>query len=478
MATTNFYYRGKNDTGNLTVRLKHSTSIDYRLSSDIISSRKYWFKTNGKHRKLDELSYLSAEAKSHKLFLEKFQDNILLRFKTDYNNGVPISKEWFAENIDAVTNILNKKDEIENAQSEINKKEQEILSKEKDTYNKNLVTSAIQRVIDVEYFNNENQRKIYNQALNKILAYQKAKRVKLMIKDVTQNFIDEFTAFLMIDLEHRISTAKKHCKSVVHSMKYQKNAFPDIVEIASGITEIKYKRESKSERKKTRSEIVVTLSFDELDQIHNSDVPKRLLDAKKIILFGSEIGLRVSDYDKLTEENIYRFGDLEYWGFWNEKTGADVVIPITKRIKRYIKHYGMPKTIFNKSADVTINEEIKLVCKLAGIDEVIQSRKSQSVTVNNEETRRVISMKYHKYEVISTHTLRRSFATNYKDTLTPYETRQITGHSSDAQLMEYINQDKDRSEIVKQMASKMNSNEIQRKEKTAKLEVIKSASNQ
>lgn len=477
MATINFYYRGKNETGNLTIRLKHSTSIDYRLSSDIISSRKYWFKTNERHRKLDELSYLGAQAKSHKLFLEKFQDSILLRFKTDFNNGIPISKEWFAKNIDAVTDIINRKDDIENAQNEINQNAQELLDKVQDVHNKNLITSAIQRVIDVEYFNNKDQQKIFKQALNKVSAYQRAKKVELMTKDITQNFIDEFTAFLMKDLQHRISTTRKHCKSLVHSVKYQKNAFPDIVEVSLGVGEIKYIKQSKSEKRKTRSEIVVTLSFDELDQIHNTDVPDRLLNSKKIILFGCEIGLRVSDYDKLTDDNICRVGDLEYWSFWNQKTGIDVVIPITERIKKLITHYGMPRTIYSKSADVVINREMKEVCRLAGIDEVIQSRKSQSVNINNEQTRRTVSMKYPKYEVVSTHSLRRSFATNYKDTLTPYQTRQITGHSSDAQLLEYINQDKNRSEIVKQMASKMNSSEVLRKEKTIQLKVVKNASN-
>jgi pyruvate dehydrogenase complex dehydrogenase (E1) component len=154
------------------------------------------------------------------------------------------------------------------------------------------------------------------------------------------------------------------------------------------------------------------------------------------------------------------------------------VIPITVIIKKHIKDYGMPRKLYGKSADVVINREMKEVCSLAGVDEVIQSRKSQSVVINDKQTRRTISMEYPKYQVISTHSLRRSFATNYKDTLTPYQTRQITGHSSDAQLLEYINQDKDRSEIVKQMASKMNLNEVQRKEKTTRLKVIKNASNQ
>lgn len=475
MATINFYYRGKSETGNLTIRLKHSSSIDYRISSDIVSNRNYWYKTNNKHRKLEELSYLDAEAKSHKKYLEEFQDKLLLRFNNDFNTGVPITGEWLSKNINEVTNILSNKDEIKKVQTEINNKEQERLKIERDTYDKNLVTSAVQRVIDVEYFDNTDQARIYKQLLNKIKAYQKAKKVELKTKDITQNFIDEFTAFLIKDLKHQNSTAHKHCKSLVHSVKYQKNAFPEIVEVSSGIREITYKKQSKSERKNTRSEIVVTLSFDELDQIHNTSVPERLLNAKKIILFGCEVGLRVSDYSILTETNIKKDNGLEYWSFWNKKTGIDVVIPITQRIKKYIDCYGMPQTEYNKTADVIINREIKEVCELAGINEEIQGRKSQAITLNGKKVRRTISMKYPKSQIITTHSFRRSFATNYYNILTPFQIRQITGHSSDAQLMEYINQDKDRTEIIQQMMNKMNSNETKQK---ANLTVIKNVSNQ
>lgn len=477
MATINFYYRGKSEIGNLTIRLKHSTSIDYRVSSGIVSIREYWYKTNKKHRKLDELSYLGAKAKLHKIYLEKFQNNILLRFKTDFNTGVPISKEWFVRNIDEVTNILSKKDEIKNAQTEINRKEQDRIKTERDIYNKNLVVSAIQRVIDIEYFDNKEQARIYKQLSNKINTYQKIKKAELKTKDITQNFIDEFTAFLIKDLKHQISTARKHCKSLVHSVKYQKNAFPDIVQVSSGIREITYKKQSKAERRKTRSEIVVTLSFNELDQIHNTNVPERLINAKKIILFGCEVGLRVSDYNKLTKDNIRKDSDLEYWSFWNQKTGTDVVIPITQRIRNYINTYGMPRTEYNKTADVIINKEIKEVCELAGINEKIQGRKSQAITINGKKTRRSISMKYPKSQIITTHSFRRSFATNYYNILTPFQIRQITGHTSDAQLMEYINQDKDRTEIIEQMANKMNSKEAQRKNKETQLSIVKNASN-
>lgn len=281
MATINFYFRSKSEIGNLTIRLKHSTSIDYKISSNIVSNRKYWFKTNKKHRKLEELSYLDAEAKSHKAYLENFQQEILLRFENDFNTGVPISKEWFARNINEVTSILSTKDEIKEVQNKINKEEQHRIETERDVYNKNLVTSAVNRVINIEYFDNIDQARIYRQLLNKVNDYQKVKKVELKAKDITQNFIDEFTAFLIKDLQHQISTARKHCKSLVHAVKYQKNAYPDIVEVSYGIKEITYKKQSKSENRQRRDEIVITLSFDELDQIHNTEVPQRLIEAKK-----------------------------------------------------------------------------------------------------------------------------------------------------------------------------------------------------
>ena len=303
MATINFYYRGKTEEGNLTVKLKHSTTIDYRISSKIVSKRHYWFKTTGKRRRLGEIGDAGGNAKNHKTYLEKIQDKLLLNFETDFNKGIPISKEWFIKNIDMVAPILLNKNDIENAQSQINEQEIKLLNEEKDIYDKNLLVSAVQRVMDVEYFNNKTRVKVFNQLMNKIKVYNSKNKVELKTKEVTQNFIDEFTAFLMIDLKHQISTARKHCKSLVHAVKYQKNAFPEQVELSSGIRDITYKKESKAERRKTRSEIVVTLSFDELNQIHNTDVPERLLNAKRVLLIGCEVGLRVSDYDKLTEEN-------------------------------------------------------------------------------------------------------------------------------------------------------------------------------
>ena len=222
MATITFKYRGKSDTGNLTIRLQHSTSIDYRVSSKIVSSKIYWFTSQGKHRKVKDLTYLGADAKNHKNYLDEVDEKLIDRFKKDFNNGVPISKEWFVKNIIDVTRILSDVKDIKGAQDEINKTLQEVKDKETDVYNKNLITYAIQNVIDNEYNDNATQRKIYNQSMAKVESYQKAIKKSFTILDVTQNFIDRFYNFLKNDLKHQHSTSIKHCKSLLHSVKYQK----------------------------------------------------------------------------------------------------------------------------------------------------------------------------------------------------------------------------------------------------------------
>jgi len=478
MATITFKYRGKSDTGNLTIRLQHSLSIDYRVSSKIVSSKMFWFTSQGKHRKVKDLTYLGVAAKNHKKYLEEIEEELISRFKKDFNNGLPISKEWFIKNINDVTRILSDVKDIKGAQDEINTTLQEVKDKETDIHNKNLITCAIQNVIDNEYNDNATQRKIYNQSMTKVEAYQKANKKLFTIIDVTQNFIDRFYNFLKNDLKHQHSTSIKHCKSLLHSVKYQKNAYPMEVQISSGVRDIKYKKQSKSQKAQTRSEIVVTLSFKELDVINNTTVPKRLLNAKKVILFGCEVGLRVSDFGKLTKENIVKTNDLEYWNFRNQKTMEFVVIPITDRIKKYIELYGMPRTEYNTTDDVLINREIKEVCRLAGINEEIKGRKSQAMVINGQKTRRTVAMKYTKSEIITNHSLRRSFATNYYKILELNQIRQITGHTTDAQLMDYINQDKDKDDIVLQMANKMNQTEALKNKKTSQLKVIKKVSNQ
>jgi integrase len=78
---------------------------------------------------------------------------------------------------------------------------------------------------------------------------------------------------------------------------------------------------------------------------------------------------------------------------------------------------------------------IKEVCELAGIDkEVITKRSKGGKRIEERKP---------KHQLITSHTARRSFATNFFQLGLPaIELMKITGHSTERQFMEYINIDK------------------------------------
>lgn len=138
-------------------------------------------------------------------------------------------------------------------------------------------------------------------------------------------------------------------------------------------------------------------------------------------IIGLWTGLRVSDWDKFNPKGD--FIEIE-----THKTGKKVVIPLHHQVKEIIKD-GMPE----RCSDQEFNRVIKKVCKKAGITQkVYGSRKSPN-------TKRLEKGYMEKYKMVSSHTCRRSFATNNYlmgiDTLT---IMQITGHTTEKNFLKYI----------------------------------------
>ena len=78
-----------------------------------------------------------------------------------------------------------------------------------------------------------------------------------------------------------------------------------------------------------------------------------------------------------------------------------------------------------------INYKIKDVCENAGIDEVASTTK----TIGGKE----VTKKDFKFDLVKTHTARRSFCTNaYLSGMNPVDIMQISGHSSEKTFLNYI----------------------------------------
>nr|WP_299488705.1 site-specific integrase [uncultured Allomuricauda sp.] len=160
-------------------------------------------------------------------------------------------------------------------------------------------------------------------------------------------------------------------------------------------------------------EIDILFKFDDL-----TDRERKVRDWA---IIGLWTGLRVSDWDKFKPKG-------ELIEIETEKTGRRVVIPLHPQVKEVIKN-GLPE----RCSDVEFNRVIKKVCEKAGIKEKVYGSR------RDPETNRLEKGVMEKWKMVSSHTCRRSFATNNYlmgiDTLTIMN---ITGHTTEKNFLKYI----------------------------------------
>ena len=146
--------------------------------------------------------------------------------------------------------------------------------------------------------------------------------------------------------------------------------------------------------------------------------------ARDIFLVGAYTGLRHSDYSKLSTANI---ADGKFV-IYNEKTDIKTVIPI---------HWVLQEMMDN-GFDFTermplqkLNKEIKYVAQLAGIDD--------EVTISSVKGGKRVQTTYKKYELVSSHTARRSFATNASNAGVPTRViMKVMGYKRESTFFDYI----------------------------------------
>ena len=136
-------------------------------------------------------------------------------------------------------------------------------------------------------------------------------------------------------------------------------------------------------------------------------------------------GCRFSDLEKISKTDI-KDGFIT---FRQQKTNTKVTIPLHPVVLEILEkyEYNMPEVISNQKFNVYIKE----VGKLAGINdnEVITK------TIGGKLT----SESMPKYELISSHTGRRSFCTNmYKRGLPTLMIMSISGHKTEKSFLKYI----------------------------------------
>lgn len=282
----------------------------------------------------------------------------------------------------------------------------------------------------------KNTIKKYTTALNKVIEYEKDHKKKLKFEDINMSFYNKL-------------------KEDMYEKEFSDNYFGSIIKCIKKV----YKEARNNDKLHsldatdnedfkilTRTPDTIYLNNEELKKIFElqftpeiilkffPDLEKKPQNIKLKIksyeivrnkfLIGCCTALRVSDFNRLSDVNIKD----DFIRIKTQKTKTPVVIPIN----------GMLRSILNSGFDLMtpvsdqkINKHIKEICKIAGINEMIE------VTINKGGE--YVSEVHPKHDLVTTHTARRSGATNmYKAGIPPLAIMKITGHKTENSFMKYI----------------------------------------
>lgn len=182
----------------------------------------------------------------------------------------------------------------------------------------------------------------------------------------------------------------------------------------------------------------IALTFKEVEKLENLDLSKNPAwdKARDIFLMGCYTALRFSDLKRLSKKH---FQD-DVISIITQKTKKEVIIPIKSEMRQLISKYQFQAP---KISEQKVNEYIKSIAKITGISDPIEKRE-----IIGGETKIKTAQ---KYEMITTHTARRTAATHmYLREMLPIDIMKITGHTTESSFIKYICLPKEES--VKRMA--------------------------
>jgi len=269
---------------------------------------------------------------------------------------------------------------------------------------------------------------VYKTTLLKVREFEKAKNQKFDFHSFNEDFFVKFTDHLF-SLNYG-PKKEKYSQNYVHKITSTLNTVLRDAERLEVSPNLKCKTGWLQVSKQEVEKIYLTL--EELITLWNFDFSQKkgLERARDLFLIGCFTGLRFSDYSQIKSENIHIVNNYKILKIVTQKTRMPVEIPIHPLVLKILKKYDgdTPNAISNAKT----NQHLKVICKRAGL--------TDEVTFTSfGEGRKRITKTFPKYELVTTHTARRSFATNaYKGGISIVAIMKITGHKTETEFLKYI----------------------------------------
>ena len=398
MATIQFKALGIKNPVNLNVRFYHN-KINCYAKSNIFLNLHDWNSLK------DELKKTApAEVKNYvNEVMQSMSKHIIASFSRDFPIGEKITTIWLKKEIDEFYSKPDGENDyryyftpyvakyIEESRTRINPVSGKLIS-----------PRTIQN---------------YNTTLKRLKEFEDLNG-KWKTKNVNLDFHKKFTSFLKISGNYSGTVVEKYISHIKNFVKEAKvEGYETSIEIES--RKFTFKRDETFD---------TYLNKDEINLIYNLDLSNnsRLDNARDLMIAGLWTGLRISD---LHNFNTFKISENRIKILETEKTGTSVEIPLHSHLKAVLnkRNSQLPQL-----SSQNFNSYIKEICQLAGIVDVVIG------SIKDPQTNRKVRGYYPKFKLISSHSLRRSFATNLAGQIPDRTIMAITTHKSYNQFQKYI----------------------------------------
>ena len=443
MATT-FFTRKANDEGlvQIFVRVRSKkTGFDSRLATNLYLDEKIWNNRNDRVKKKKAMENKLVE------FVFLTVDDIFKTFEDMMSDGVTMTNEKaqsiLHECVFRVQKERRRQEEEERRQAELALKKMTL-----SRYIDEFYTDAKEgiRLTEKNTLYSKGTLTSIKQAIDHYRAFESKSKKSYDFDDIDMDFYRKYLAFLNSQ-NYALNTIGKN----INWLK----TFMNTAQTEGYHTNVAFKNKMfKGARMEVDS---IYLTKEDLDKIRAVDLTGKSYGyelARDIFMIGVWTAQRISDYNNIKKEDIQTHTirsivdkeDPEHPGqmvptieteevlvvnITQKKTGNRVAVPCSTELKKILEKYNYD---IPRLADQNVNDNMKKIAEWAGLNEPIRIDYVEG-GIKKYEIKK-------KYELVHTHTARRTGATlMYLSGMDYYDIMKITGHSTLQTLKKYIKAD-------------------------------------
>ncbi|WP_338731950.1 tyrosine-type recombinase/integrase [Mangrovimonas cancribranchiae] len=396
-----FIIPGKRKYSSIYVRFWDSKRVDQKTRTGLSVEKRNWSIKKQRFKIVISEEDNNLDLLNNKL--DRLEKAIHKQYNKDYAESNHISRTWLK---DVVNEFFNQVPEDQNHKKYFAEWAEKFVENSKD------------RTVNGKRLK-ANSLKNYTAALNKLKQYEKHRGIKLKFQDIDLEFYRDFVLYC----NETLNLNNNSIGNLISRIK----TFCSNIEIEGLPINPQYKhKEFKIPKNKTHH---IYLNNKEIEKIfkHDFSESSKLDNARDLLIIGLRTGLRVSDFLRIKKENIFD----NVINITTQKTNQNLTIPIHPQFRKILKkHNGnFPKKI----SDQKFNKYIKEVCEKAGIKNEVYG------SLLDKKTKRKVEKHYPKHKLVTSHTCRRSFATNlFLEGIPNHIVMAATGHSSEKQYLAYV----------------------------------------